>query len=246
MADSSDGAELGLGARQVASVRLPRQIILILAKDLRLEWRGKGRFFSVALFGFVVVTLFSFSLGPDSEALRGGAAGFLVLALFLSSTLNLAESFRQEREQEGITGLLLLPAQPAAVFYGKALANALLLIGLGPLLIPAALVLYSVPLGPWGILRLFGFWTLASAGLAAPGTLYAAMTSQLQSRDVLLPLLLFPLMVPVLLGSVKAIQLVLGGDAMGQLGAWAWLLVAFVFIYWCLGGVLMTFVLEET
>ena len=86
---------------------------------------------------------------------------------------------------------------------------------------------------------------LAAAGLAAPGTLYAAMTSRLRSQDVLLPLLLFPLVVPVLLAGVKAMDLVLTGDPMRQLTSWVSLLVAFDVIYWSLCGLLFTYALEE-
>ena len=94
------------------------------------------------------------------------------------------------------------------------------------------------------MLRLLGIWLLASAGLSAPGTLYAAMTSRLRSQDVVLPILLFPLVVPVLLGSVKAMGLVLTGDPMGQTGSWILLLLGFDVIYWSLCGALFPFAVE--
>ena len=122
--------------------------------------------------------------------------------------------------------------------------STVLLLVLAPILVPIALVLYSVDLGPEAVARLFGIWFLAAAGLSAPGTLYAAMTSRLRSQDVMLPVLLFPLVVPVLLGSVKAMALVLMGDPMGQLGSWILLLVGFDVIYWCLCGVLFPFAIE--
>jgi len=217
----------------------------VLRKDILLEWRGRTRFVSVLLFGVVTLVLFSFAVGPDVVALQRGAAGFLVLALLLSSTLGLSESFRVEQQDRALEGLLLLPIEPAALFYGKALGSTLFLLLLAPILAPAALVLYSVELGPSAWLQLGGLWLLTAAGLSAPGTLYAAMTQRLQSQDVLLPLLLFPLVVPVLLGSVKAMDLVLGGDAMDQLGSWTILLLSFDIIYWSLCGVLFPHALEE-
>jgi heme exporter protein B len=224
---------------------VPRQIAAIIGKDLLLEWRGRSRFLSVVLFGVVTLLLFSFAVGPDSVALRAAAAGFLVLALLLSSTLGLAESFRMEQEQRALEGLLLLPISPVALYYGKAVSNSLFLLLLAPVLTPIALVLYTVELDPLRIAGLLAIWLLAAAGLSAPGTLYAAMTSRLQSQDVLLPLLLFPLVVPVLMASVKAAALILTGDPMSQLRSWVTLLAGFDVIYWTLCGVLFPHAIEE-
>lgn len=224
---------------------LVRQALVLVRKDLLLEWRGRARFLSVLLFGVVTLLLFSFAVGPDSAALRAAAAGFLVLALLLSSTLGLSESFRLEQEERALEGLVLLPVDPVALFYGKAIGNTLFLFLLAPIFTPVALVLYSVELGVIKIVTLVGLWALAAAGLSAPGTLYAAMTSRLRSQDVLLPLLLFPLVVPVLMGSVKAMALVLGGDPLEQLRSWTILLVGFAVIYWSLCGLLFPYAIEE-
>lgn len=226
-------------------MRLARQAWWIFRKDLLLEWRGRARSVSVVLFGVVTLVLFSFALGPEAEPLRRGAAGFLTLALLLSSVLGLNESFRLEQEDRALEGLLLRPVEPMALFYGKAAASAVLLLLLAPVLVPAAVVLYDLSPSPLGLLRLTGLWALAAAGLAAPGTLYAAITARLKAQDVALPLLLFPLVVPVLLGSVKAIDLVLTGDPMHQLRSWTLLLLGFNAIYWAVCGVLFSFAVEE-
>lgn len=220
-------------------------VITVLRKDLLLEWRGRSRILAVMLFGMVTLSLFSFAVGPDAVALRAGASGFLVLALLLSSTLALAESFRLENEQSALEGLLLLPIDPVAIYYGKALGNTIFLCLLAPVLMWTALILYAVEFSFSTIVELLGLWALAAAGLSAPGTLYAAMTSRLRSQDVLLPLLLFPLVIPVLLGSVKAMDLVLTGDPMGQITSWSLMLVAFDVIYWSLCGILFPQAIEE-
>ncbi len=226
-------------------MRLLAQTLTVVRKDLLLEWRGRSRIISVLLFGVVTLLLFSFAVGPDSTALRASAAGFLVLALLLSSTLGLSESFRLEQEQRAVEGLLLLPVDPVALYYGKAISNTLFLVLLAPILTPVALVLYAVEIEPIRLLVLLGLWAIAAAGLSAPGTLYAAMTSRLQSQDVLLPLLLFPLVVPVLLGAVKAISLILTGDPMEQIRSWTILLVSFAVIYWSICGLLFPHAIEE-
>ncbi len=222
-----------------------RQAWEILRKDLLIEWRGKARLLSVLLFGVVTLLLFSFALGTNSQALTQGIPGFLVLALLLSSTLALNESFRIEHQEAAEEGLRLLPVDPVALYLGKAVSNALFLMLLAPLLLPAGLVLYGADPTPRLLLGLGLFWALAAAGLAAPGTLFAAMTSRLNSQDVLLPLLLFPLVVPVLLSSVKAFDLTLNGDAMDQMGAWRLLLISFDVVYWSLCAIVFPAVIED-
>ncbi len=238
---------MNVGMQTVAAARpgLGAQIFSMIRKDLLLEWRSRSRLVSLLLFGVVTLVLFSFAADADTARLRASAAGFLVIALLLSSTLALSESFRLERENSGIEGLLLLPADPIALFYGKALSSTLLLALLAPILAPIAIVLYSLNSSVGGLLAMLGIWALAAAGLAAPGTLYAAMTSRLQSRDVLLPILLFPLVVPVLLATVKALTLILNGDAMGQLRPWTLFLLSFDILHWSLGGILFSYVCEE-
>ncbi len=110
----------------------PSQTWTLLGKDLRLEWRAKARLVAVGVFGLLSLVVFSIAVGPDSKALSAGAAGFLVIALLLSSTLALAESFRIENERRALEGLLLLPVWPGAIFYSKAIANTVALAALAP------------------------------------------------------------------------------------------------------------------
>ena len=226
-----------------------RQIALLVAKDLRIEWRGRARLLSVLLFGVITLLIFSIAAGPtgpDSELLSELAGGFLVVALLLSSTLGLSESFRIEREDMALEGLLLLPAEPAAIYYSKMISNSLFLGLLAPILMPIAVVLYDVPMTPARLAAMAGLWLLAAIGLSAPGTLYAAMTSSVRGQDVLLPLLLFPLVVPVLMATVRSFDLVLNGDPMEQLRSWVLLLVGFDVIYGSVCGVLFPLISEES
>ena len=117
---------------------------------------------------------------PDSETLRKFSAGFLWLGLLLSSTLTLAESFHAEMENRALEGLLLLPADPRALYYGKAIANWIQLTLLGTALVPVMVVLYDA--GTTRVLALVGVIALGAAGLSAPGTLYGAMTAQVASK----------------------------------------------------------------
>lgn len=222
-----------------------RQCGLILAKDLKLTGRRRGWALSVVVFALLVVLVFSFAAGPNSRMLRQLAGGLMAFALLSASVLTLNESFRQEEERQGLLGLRLLGVSPSAVFVGKAAANAVLLAALGPVLVPAGIVFLDLTPSGTGLLRLAGIWVLTAAGLAAPGTLYAAMSNRTSARDVLLPVLLFPLVVPVLLGSSRAFGLALEGDPMHQLGSWFGFLLAFNAVYWILGVALFAAVMED-
>jgi len=219
------------------------QLWAVLQKDFQLSWRMRGQAAAVFAFGATALMMLGFAAGPDARALRQGAAGFLWVALVFGSVLALAESFHHEHARRGLEGLALLPTRPWALFVSKALANAALLSVLGLALIPVMALFCDTT--PSRLVELAAIVALGAAGLAAPGTFYAAMTSQTRGAQVLLPLLLLPLVAPVLLAASRATSLLLLGDPMGQVGSWAGLLAAFNLVFWPLGALLFGALLEE-
>lgn len=217
---------------------------VLFVKDLTLEWRTKARLNALLFFALATLLLFSFALGPDTRLLARNAGGYLWLALLLASVLSLGESFRVEQENACLDGLRLVPADPRAIFLAKAAGNTLLLAGLSLVLVPVMVALYGVQvaLGP---LELLSVLVLGCMAISAPGTVYSAIANHARARDVLLPLLLFPLVVPALLGATKATTLVLQGDPMNQLRSWLGLLAGFNLIYWSLGFALFPRVVED-
>ncbi len=219
------------------------QLIAAIRKEILLQWRTRAQILAIFIFGATALLLFSFAVGPNAEALRLHASGYLWLGLLLSSTLALSESFQLETEQKALEGLLLLPASARALYYAKAISNCVQLSVLGTALLPVMVVLFDVSIG--NLPGVIGVIILGSAGLAAPGTIYSAMASQARAKQTLLPLLLFPLVVPVLLASVQATKLLIAGDPMGQLKSWVILVTAFDVIYWSLCGVMFGRVVED-
>jgi len=218
--------------------------LALLHKDLLVGWRGRVRLVGLGTYAIALLLLFSFAVGPDSVALRDHASAYLWLAVLSASTLLLAQSFQQEVEAGALEGLVLLPISPPALYYAKASANLLLLFFLSLVLLPATVLLFDIaPAG--SILVLLLVVALGGGGIVAPGTLYAALTARLSAQQVVLPVLLFPLVVPPILAAVKATDLVLEGDPMGQLPSWLGLLAVFNAIYWALCGVLFGKVLDE-
>ncbi|MBI2567606.1 MAG: heme exporter protein CcmB [Candidatus Schekmanbacteria bacterium] len=221
-----------------------RQVWEVLRKDLLIEWRGRSRSTGVFFFAMILLLLFSFALGPDSQVLRQHAGAYMWLSLLLSSTLALSQSFRIEVESDALTVLRLLPVSPVSLYYGKAAANTLVLLLLGVASGPIVIAVFDVTLhAPIGHLLLL--LLLGCAGLAAPGTLYAGITCRAKGQEILLPVLLFPLIVPAMLASVKATTLMMNGDPMGQGRSWFILLLCFDIIYWSISGLLFAKVIEE-
>lgn len=216
----------------------------VFAKEVRHLWRARARV--AATFAFAVATLliFSFAGGLDGEVLRANAAGYFWAGLLLASTLCLSESFRVENEHGALEALLLLPVHPTAIFVGKAAGNAVVLMVVGVAVLPIATALFDLHFAegiPAFLLTIFA----GCLAIAAPGTVHAALASRARSSDVLLPLLLFPLVVPCVIASVQASRLALAGDAMNQYPSWLSVVAAFALVQWLLGAVLFAQVVED-
>lgn len=221
-----------------------RTVVTLIGKDLRLEWRSRARLNATLFFALLTLFLFSFASGPVHSILAANAPGYLWLALLLSSVLALGESMRIEIENDMLEALRLTPVDARALFLAKAVVNAGFLAVLGFVLVPVAVALYGAEL-KLGFPRLAGTIVLGSLAMSAPGTLYATIATQARARDVLLPLLLFPIIVPGLLASVRSTALIMEGDPMEQLGSWTMLLVVFDVLYWVVCTVLYPRIVEE-
>lgn len=209
---------------------LLRRTWVVARKDLVAEGRSRSNVLAVILFAGTSLLLFAFALGPDTEALRETGAGVLWLTILLSGILVFNRSWQVELEGGALEALLVYPGSRRAIFLGKLLAN-LVIVGFVELVVlPATAVLFHIPLGAAlpGVLLTLALGTL---GFVTLGTFYAAMSSRSRSRDVLLPLLLFPMLVPLLMAAVQATSAFLDGNAMGYGGAWLRLLAAFDVIF---------------
>ncbi len=206
-----------------------RRALALVRKDLITERRSKAAFNAMAFFAAMVLFIFSFALGPDAPGMAATGAGTLLqflwpgllwVAIFFTGILALGRSFQIEIESGGMEALRLYPGDKKAVFAGKLVANLIVLGAMELILIPLSAILYNIDL--WTKLpALMGVTLMGTVGFAAVGTFYAALTANLRARDVMLPVLLFPVLVPVVVSAVKATTLVIRGDPMGEM--WTWL-----------------------
>jgi heme exporter protein B len=207
-----------------------RRARAIAWKDLTAERRSKAQFNGVVALAVTILVLFGFALGPDAQAVRDAASGVIWLAALFAGVLAFNRSYQVELDGGALEQLVLYPGSRRAIFAGKLLANFTFVGLMLAIVVPVALVLFQVHVpGQWPALVAILF--LGSVGLVTLGTFYAAMASRSRAREVLLPLLLFPMLVPVLLAAMQATKALLGGDVMGDASAWARLLATFDVIF---------------
>jgi heme exporter protein B len=175
---------------------------LIARKDLRVEARNREIAYTTLFFAMSCVLIFAFAFVVEGQPLADAAAGILWVAVTFSGTLALARAFERERQSETLRALLLAPVERAAVYLGKLLALLTLMIGVELVIVPVIGILFAAPLAraPWLLAALVATGTI---GFGAVGTLFAAMLVRAQSRDVLLPVLLYPTVVPVVIAGVR-------------------------------------------
>lgn len=179
-------------------------LLAVLWKDLLVEWRSRDRIAAMGVFAVLVVVIFQFAAPPGSAPeSRTHLPGLLWVAWVFSAVLGLNRSFALELENDAWAGLALAPAERGWIYLGKFLAS-LALLGAVQLISALAFALaFDVPLGGL-LLPLAAVAALGAIGVTAIGTLFAAVAARTQYREVMLPLLLLPLLVPVLLGAVRA------------------------------------------
>lgn len=199
-------------------------------KDITAERRTKANFNAVVFFAILTLLLFGFALGPDAEALRAAAAGVLWLTVLFSGVLTFNRSYQLELETDALDALLLYPGARWSLFVGKVIANMAFVLLVEVIIVPVAAVLYHLPVSR-SLPELAAVLLLGTLGFVTLGTFYAAMASRVRAREVLLPLLLFPMLIPVLVAAVEATVALLAGDPMGDSIQWLKLLAAFDLIF---------------
>lgn len=219
-----------------------RDAVVIAGRDLRIERRSRVVTNQVLPFALLVLVLFAFALDPDRGVLARAAAGLFWLAVLFSALLAIQRSFAVESSDEARDALRLSGLDPAGVFLGKALAVAVQLLVLEAVLVGGVVILYGSELH--GPLLLIVTCLLATAGLAAAGTIYGVLAAGLRVRETLLPLLLLPVVAPVLLAATRAWEA--GLDGVPSEG-WSWLriLAVFAVIYGAVGVAAFGALLED-
>jgi heme exporter protein CcmB len=200
---------------------------LIARKDHVIEARSRELAYTTLFFAVACTLVFAFALVRDGEAPVDAPAGILWVAVAFSGTLALGRAFERERQNETLRALLLSPAERVAVYLGKLLALLMLMAGVEAILVPIVALLFDAPVAraPW---LLAGLLAAGTVGFAAVGTLFAAMLVRARSRDVLLPVVLYPVAVPVIIAGVRGTAAIFGAEPdYGSAQSWLSLLILF-------------------
>jgi heme exporter protein B len=214
----------------------------IFKKDIRVEWRGRQGIPVMLVFALLIVFLFNFALQLSPDLQGGLAAGLLWVSLAFASTLGLNRSIVSERENNALDGLMLVPVDRSAIFFGKTLSNFIFTLFIALILIPVFSVFYGQNMFN---LRLIFIILLGLGAYTSLGTLLAALSIQTRARDVLLPVLLFPLALPILIAAVEASRMVLGTHAISNTQSWLFLLIAGNILFIGVGLLFFETILEE-
>ncbi len=219
-----------------------RHIAVIIHKDITAELRTKEMFSSMFVFALLSVVVFNFAFELRVADVTTIAPGVLWVSVTFAGMLGLNRSFVLEKDQGCLDGLLLAPVDRSAIYFGKMLGNFLFITVVETVILPIFSALFSVNLiQPWILVVLL----LGSLGFSGVGTLFSAMTVHTRAREVLLPILLFPVVVPALIAAVKLTAGFLDGQALADMANWMQLLVAFDIILIAVSYMTFDYVVEE-
>ncbi len=207
----------------------------VAAKDLRSEWRTKESLNAAVSFALVILLLFSFAFDPDSEQTREFSGGLLWLVFAFAGTMILNRSFAREIPNDCLDALVASPVSGAALFAGKAVASFLLLMAVELIALPVFGLFYNVRWGrQWALLLLVV--VLATWAMTVIGTMFSALTVNLRLRELMLPVLVYPMMIPALMAAMQLTTVLIAGEAIaGDNLIWLRLLVGFDIIFTALG-----------
>jgi heme exporter protein CcmB len=212
-------------------VRFVDVVLLILWKDLTVEIRSREIAYTTLFFAVTCILVFAFALVSEGRAPEGAAEGILWVAIAFAGTLALGRTFERERQSETLRALLLAPAARPAVYVGKLLGIVALLLATEVVLVPLVGLLFQARLfaHPFWLASLIVTGTL---GFASVGTLFAAMLVRARSRDVLLPVLLYPITVPVIIAGVRGTAALVQPEMDGEIVRfWLALLLSFDVVF---------------
>lgn len=223
-------------------MRFWRAVAAIIWKDIRAELRTKDIFSSMFVFALLAVIVFNFAFELRVPNMKMVAPGIVWVAVSFAGTLGLNRAFVIEQDKGSLAGLLLAPVDRSAIYFGKMLGNLLFIVVVEVILLPLVMVFFNLSLLTWEhLVAIF----LGTCGFAAVGTIFSAIAVNTRAREVMLPILLFPVLLPVLIAGVKLTGGLLDGEALASMSNWLRLIVLYNIGFTVLAYLTFGFVVEE-
>ena len=217
-------------------------VATLLWKDVLLELRTKDIVVSVLVFALLVIVIFNFALDPTPGTVALVASGVLWVSFTFAGVLGLTRSFALEKDRGSLHGLMLVPVGRDVIFFGKMLGNFLFMTVVEIIVFPIFAVLFNLSLA---LPEMIPVALLATLGIATVGTVFSAMAINTRSREVMLPLLFFPAVLPVIVAAVEASGLIIRGESGSDLARWIPLLLVFDAVFLVVCPVAFNMVVEE-
>ena len=218
-----------------------RKVIAIAAKDVLAELRTRETLGGMFVFALLVVLIFNFSFELRVDNVREVVPGALWVTFTFAGMLGINRSFTLEKDQGSLEGLLLAPVDRSAIYLGKTCANVLFMLVVEIVMVPAAAIFFNVPLFSMPLLAVI---LLGTIGFAAVGTLLSSVSVNTRAREVMLPLLLFPISVPVVIAAVKITASLLDPTTVEDPAIWWQLLIAFDVIFLAVSSLVFEYTVE--
>ena len=228
--------------RTIPKSNFIKAVSAVVWKDLRAEFRSRELFSAMLVFSLLIILIFNFALELDIKARQSVTAGVLWSTFAFAGTLGLNRSMAIEKDRGCLDGLLLAPVDRSAIYFGKVISNLTFMLIVELIVLPTYSVLYNVNLFHPGLLMII---LLGSIGYVAVGTLLAAMAVQTRTRDILLPILLFPVVIPVIIAAVQASNGILTGAETIEITPWVNLIIAYDIVLISVAFMLFDYVVEE-
>ncbi|MGA1862353.1 heme exporter protein CcmB [Deferribacter thermophilus] len=220
-------------------------ISTIVEKDLILELKSKEVINSMLVFSLLVVVIFSFIFEPGAEYKDEIAAGILWMAITFSGVLGLNKSIMNEINGGNLNALLLAPVDRSAIFFAKVISNYLFLLLMELMTIPIFMIFYNINLFEKNVLGTLLVFLSGSYGFSVLGTLFSLISVKSKTRELMLPLLLLPLLVPIILASIQSLNIFYFDGGFTDAAKWIKLILAFDIIFTCVIYVIFDYVVEE-
>ncbi|MBN1220323.1 MAG: heme exporter protein CcmB [Anaerolineae bacterium] len=220
-----------------------RKVFAIVGKDIATEIRTKEMIGAMFVFSLLILFIFNFAFDLRADNLQTLAPGVLWIAIVFAGMMGLSRSFILERDQGVLDGLLLTPVDRSAIYFGKMLGNVLFISLVEIIILPFFIILFNQPLT--AAPSLIGVIILGTLGFASVGTLFSAMAIHTRAREVLLPIMLFPVIIPVMLAAVRLTSGILDNLPFADVQHWLALIVVFDLVFVVASVILFEFVVEE-
>jgi heme exporter protein B len=219
-----------------------RKVLAIVHKDIIAELRTKEMFSSMFVFALLVIVIFNFAFELRVANVKQVAPGVLWVTFTFAGMLGLNRSFILEKDKGCLEGLLLAPVDRSAIYFGKMLGNLIFMLVVEAIVLPIFWVLFNPPLFSPALILILVLGTLGFAGV---GTLFSAIAVHTRAREVMLPILLFPIVVPLMIAAVKITGGLLDGQPLSEMRNWLNLLVGFDIIFLTVSYMTFDYVVEE-